>query len=280
MRTFQAMKGKYELKWVTGVFKDMDEALAAVASGAGEMTLSGPNYMVQLDSAWEAPNGPGVFDSWEHFKKTMRTPAWQEVHQKMAKEKNVTIIKWVANMGAWYLYTSKGPVKSMQDLKEQKIRFAGGEAFSKGLQAMGATAINLPYTEVVTGLQTRMIDGLLTDFFAAQFFYNLPRYTKYAVNVPWAIVPACFVANSKWWNSLPEKDKTAIKDVFDRINTSEFFEETKDALAQAWDADPQTELVNFPPEETKRMKAAMLAGSADTLRKLDPKLVQAIESSR
>jgi TRAP-type C4-dicarboxylate transport system substrate-binding protein len=46
---------------------------------------------------------------------------------------------------------------------------------------MGTTPISLPYTEVVTALQTNMIDGLLTDMFGAFYFYDLPRYTKYCV---------------------------------------------------------------------------------------------------
>ena len=199
MRTYHALKGKYSLKYISTLFSDPNECLTGVASGAAEMTFSGPHYLEQLEPAWKAVESPGVFESWDHFMRTMNTPAWKKLNEKMAKEKGITILKWMASAGDWYLYTSKGPVNSMADLKGQKIRFAGGEGFSKALKAMGTTPISLPYTEVVTGLQTNMIDGLLTDMFGAFYFYDLPRYTKYCVKHTWAIQPLCIVVNTKWW---------------------------------------------------------------------------------
>ena len=244
------------------------------------MTFSGPHYMEQLDPAWKAAEAPGVFDDWNHFIKTMNTPAWKGLHEKMSKEKGITVVKWIANIGNWYLYTSKGPINSMADLKGQKIRYAGGEAFAKGLKNMGATAISLPYTEVVTGLQTNMIDGLLTDMLGAMYFYNLPRYTKYAVDVVWAIQPISIVVHSKWWESLPAAERTAMKDVFDRIDTSMFFENMQSYIVQGWSANPKTELVKLNQAEVNRWKETMRKGSDDVLAKLDPELVKAIESSR
>ena len=280
MRTYAVLKGKYKFRYLSTLFSDANEALTGVASGAAEMTFSGPHYLEQLDPAWKAAEAPGVFDNWDHFMKTMNTPAWKALHAKMSKEKGITIVKWMANIGNWYLYTSKGPIRTMADLKGQKIRYAGGEAFAKGLKNMGATPISLPYTEVVTGLQTHLIDGLLTDMLAAMYFYNLPRYTKYAVDVVWAIQPICFVVHSKWWDSLPAKERAAMQDVFDRIDTSMFFEGMGGAITQGWAANPKTELLKLSQSEVNTWKRAMNQGSASVLKKLDPKLVQAIESSR
>lgn len=68
----------------------------------------------------------------------------------MAKEKGVRLIKWMANIDDWSLYTNKGPIKNMADLAGQKIRFPGGEAFANALKNMGTTPISLPCTEVIT----------------------------------------------------------------------------------------------------------------------------------
>lgn len=280
IRTFHVLKGKYQLKWVTTLFDNANECLTAVASGAGEMTFSGPHYLEQLDRGWKAVEAPGVFDDWDHFMRTMRSPAWQALHEKMASEKNVRIIKWMANIGDWYLYTSKGPIRNMADLSGQKIRFAGGEAFANALKNMGATPISLPYTEVVTGLQTNMIDGLLTDYLAAYYFYNLPRYTQYAVDVVWAIQPICFVVNNQWWESLPDKERTAMKDVFDRIDTSQYFDGVQKYIASGWAANPKTELIELSDAESRKWKEAMLKGSQGVLNSIDSDLVKAIEASR
>jgi TRAP-type C4-dicarboxylate transport system substrate-binding protein len=280
LRTYSVLKGKYELKWLDTLFSNADECLTGVASGAAEMTFSGPHYMEALEPAWKLGESPGVFDSWDHFMRTMNTPAWKALHEKMAKEKGVTVLKWMANIGDFYLYTSKGPIKTMADLKGQKIRFPGGEGFARALKAMDTTPISLPYTEVVTSLQTNMIDGLLTDMFAAFYFYELPRYTKYCVKTAWAIQPISFVVNTKWWESLPPQERQAIQDVFDRIDVSMFFGNAQAGITQGWAANPKTELLTLSAGETAKWKEVMKSGASDVLNSVDPKLVEAINASR
>lgn len=280
MRTYSALKGKYQLKYVSTLFSDPNECLTGVASGAAELTFSGPHYLEQIEPAWKAVESPGVFNSMDHFMRTMNTPAWKAVTDNMAKEKGVTILKWIASAGDWYLYTNKGPVNSMADLKGQKIRFAGGEGFAKALKAMGTTPISLPYTEVVTALQTNMIDGLLTDMFGAFYFYDLPRYTKYCVKKTWAIQPLCVVASTQWWEGLPEKERTAIKDVFDRIDTAGYFEGAQGAIAQGWAGHPELELIQLSDAEAKKWEKTMKTAGAAALGGLDPELIKAIEASR
>ena len=280
LRTYSVLKGKYKLKWLDTLFSNADECLTGVASGAVEMTFSGPHYMEALEPAWKLGESPGVFDSWDHFMRTMNTPAWKALHEKMAKEKGVTVLKWMANIGDFYLYTSKGPIKTMADLKGQKIRFPGGEGFSRALKAMDTTPISLPYTEVVTSLQTNMIDGLLTDMFAAFYFYELPRHTKYCVKTAWAIQPISFVVNTKWWESLPPKERQAIQDVFDRIDLSMFFNNAQAGITQGWSANPKTELLKLSASENEKWKKVMRSGASDVLKSIDPKLVEAINASR
>jgi TRAP-type C4-dicarboxylate transport system substrate-binding protein len=280
LRTFHVLKGKYELKWISNLFDNADECLTGVATGAAEMTFSGPHYLEQLDPSWKAVEAPGVFDDWAHFYRTMNTDAWKALHEKMAKEKGVRIVKWIANIGDWYLYTAKGPIRTMADLSGQKIRFAGGEAFAGALKNMGVTPVSLPYTEVVTGLQTNMIDGLLTDYLAAMYFYNLPRYTRYAVDIVWAIQPISIVVNSAWWDSMPEKERAAINDVFERIDTSIYFEGIQDAIEGGWAANPATDINRLSAAESQKWKAAMRKGSENVLKSIDPELAAAIEASR
>ncbi len=280
IRTYHVLKGKYNLKWVHTLFNDANECLTGVASGAAEMTFSGPHYLEQLEPAWKLGESPGVFDSWDHFMKTMNTPAWKALHEKTAKEKGVTIVKWMANIGNFYLYTKKGPVNSMADLKGQKIRFPGGEGFAKALKSMGTTPISLPYTEVVSALQTNMIDGLLTDMFGAFYFYDLPRYTKYCIATTWAIQPINLVVNTKWWESMPANERQAMQDVFDRIDVSMFFNNAQGAITQGWAANPKTELINLSDAESAQWKDVMRKGAADILKSVDQKLVDAINASR
>ena len=278
LRTLQSLKGKYNFKYVSTLFNDANECLTGVSSGAGEMTFSGPHYLEQLEPAWKLGEAPGLFDGWDHFIRAMNTPAWKAVQEKTAKEKGVTILKWMMSAGDFYLFTKKGPVKSMADLKDQKIRYPGGEGFSRGLKGLGTTPISLPYTEVVSALQTNMIDGLLTDIFAAQFFYELPRYTKYQIPVSWGVQPICFVVNTKWWASLPEADRKAMNDVFERIDVAPYFNNTQAGLNQMWAKGPNTTANIIDKAEAAKWIKIIQDSSAAVFSGVDPQLIEAIKS--
>lgn len=280
-QTHPALKG-YEFKIFDKgmLYGNQSEALEAVANGALQMTYSGPHYLEELDPAWKLGETPGVFENWEHYIRTMNTPEWKALHEKMAKEKGVTIIKWLFDTGTWYLFTDTGPIKSVKDIKGQKIRFAGGEAFAKALKALKTTPIALPYTEVVTALQTNMIEGLLTDFTGGVGYFELTRHTKYAVLVPFGNQPICMVANTKWWNSLPEKARNAFITTFDQIDASKYYSKFEQESIEKWDADPKLKTIKFNKQEVAEWQKIMRDSFKEMYGKLDPELIKAIDAER
>lgn len=281
-QTHPVLKGKYRLKiYDKGMlYGNQSEALEAVANGALQMTYSGPHFLEELDPAWKLGETPGVFESWDHYLRAMATPAWQKLHQKMADEKGVTIIRWLFDTGTWYMFTKSGPINGMADVKGQKIRFAGGEAFAKALGGLKTTPIALPYTEVVTALQTNMIEGLLTDFTGGVGFFELPRHTKYAVLVPFGNQPICMVANTKWWNSLDPKVRAALSIPFDQIDASAFYTGFEQKGIQAWRDDPKLTAVEFSQKDIAAWQAVMRDSFKDMFGKIDPVYLQAIDSVR
>lgn len=282
MQTHPRLKGKFQFKvYDKGMlYSNQSDALEAVANGAIQMTYSAPHFLEELDPSWKIGETPGVFESWDHFTRAMATPAWQSLHEKMANEKGVTILKWIFDTGTWFLYTDTGPVKSMADLKGQKIRFAGGEAFAKVLKGLGATPIALPYSEVVTALQTNMIEGLLTDFTGGVGFYELPRYTQNAVLVPFGNQPICMVVNTQWWNALDSEVRAALMIPFDQIDASQYYKSLEQAEIDAWRKNPDLVTAEFGAGEIKEWHQAMKTAMMDVVESVDPKLVQAIDSAR
>jgi TRAP-type C4-dicarboxylate transport system substrate-binding protein len=262
------------------LYGNQSEALEAVANGAIQMTYSAPHFLEELDPAWKLGETPGVFENWDHYMRSMNTPAWKALHEKMAEEKGVTIIKWLFDTGTWYLFTDTGPIKSVEDIQGQKIRFAGGEAFAKALKALNTTPIALPYTEVVTALQTNMIEGLLTDFTGGVGYFELPRHTKYAVLVPFGNQPICMVANTKWWNSLPEKDRNTLSTTFDQIDASKYYAKFEQESIEKWDADPKLIALKFDKQEVAKWQKIMRDSFEEMYEKLDPELIKAIDAAR
>lgn len=273
------LKGKYELKFVGDLFGDPNDCLNAVVSGAGQMTYSAPQFMEQYDPIWKIMMAPGVFDNFEHFLRAMETPIWKKRIEEFSKQKGLTIVKWTASMGDFFCYTNK-PVTKYEDLKGQKIRYNGAQAFAQALKDVNATSIALPYTEVVTALQTNMIEGLLNDV-SGQSYYNLPIYTKYLIPISWGMAPMCIVVNTKWWESLPEADrKVLMDDVFNRIEIYKSMDAIQDKEIQAWADDPRTEVVKFTPEAEKHFKDSLLKSAREFAKDFPAEYLDAIESVR
>ncbi len=278
-REHSALKGKYELKYVSDVFKDPNECLAAVASGAGHFTYAAPQFLEQYDPRWKVFLAPGAFDDFEHFLRTIETPVFKKWIDSFQKEKGLTIVKWMANLGHFYLFTNTGPITKFEDLKGQKIRYNGARSYAEALKQVDATAIALPYTEVVTALQTNMIEGLLNDIYGRDF-YNLPIFTKYLVPISWGFAPMALVVNTKWWESLPANERQVMMETIDRVDVYKSFDRAELAVAQAWDEDERTELVRLSPEEEARWKEQLLIASKNFTKDVPAEFMDAIVQSR
>lgn len=280
--THPELKGKYEFKiYDKGMlYGNQSDALEAVSNGALQMTYSGPHFLEALDPAWKLGETPGVFESWDHYLRTMETPAWKSLQEKMARKKGVTIVKWLFDTGTWYMFTKTGPIKSLADIRGQKIRFAGGEAFAKALKALKTTPVALPYTDVVTALQTNMIEGLLTDFTGGVGYFELPRHTRYAVIVPFGNQPICMVVNTEWWHALPEKVRAALKITFDQIDTSRFYVKFEQASLRKWDDDPNLTAVKLGRDEVAKWQKVMRDSFEEMFSRIDPELIKAIALAR
>lgn len=96
-------------------------------------------------------------------------------------------------------------------MKNQKIRYSGQQSYANAFKALGLVGVALPYTEVVSALQTNMIEGLTNDIFGYTY-YDLPRQTRYMLPVPLGFCPQALVvtasggipcpkANARPWNS-------------------------------------------------------------------------------
>ncbi len=280
--TNPALKDKYNfLIYDKGMlYPNQEEHLQALSNGAIQMTYSGPHYLEALHQAWKLGESPGVFENYDHFLRTMQTPAWQKLHEEMARKHNVTILKWGFNTGSWYLFTKDAPLKEIGDIKGEKIRYAGGEAFAKALKALNTSPVALPYTEVVTALQTNMIDGLVTDFTGGVGYYELARYAPNTILVPFSIQPICFVVNTKWWEGLDEDTRKEILHVFEVTDLQKFYLGMEASEIDAWRNDSSKNVFDPSKEVIREWQGLMRGSITDMINKIDKEYLEAIEASK
>jgi len=96
-----------------------------------------------------------------------------------------------------------GFVKSVSDLKGKKMRSQQTDAHLNMWRGMGASPVPMPVTEVLSGLQTGVVDGfdntpLFT--FAASWYQAVDHYTL----TRHSYQPGIIVVNKDYWDKLPK----------------------------------------------------------------------------
>ncbi|WP_257098907.1 TRAP transporter substrate-binding protein [Pseudovibrio flavus] len=116
----------------------------------------------------------------------------------------------------WKHMASNKPLNSVEDFKGQKFRVMDSRILIEQFNALGASAVALPFNEVYTSLQTGVVDGqenpmdtiLKMKFFEVQDNILVSGHGAFEDVV---------LFNPMFWDSLPAEYKTVITDAFNEV---------------------------------------------------------------
>lgn len=119
------------------------------------------------------------------------------------------------------------PIARLADLQGKRIRVPGGSS-AEFVQALGASPINMPFSEVTAALERKTLDCATTGVPSA-YAVGWHEVTSHFLPVPvggWGYTMT--VMNGRVWKSLSEKDRQALKS-----SIAEKFEEPALKAAEA-----------------------------------------------
>jgi len=133
-------------------------------------------------------------------------------NQYHSKEWDAVQVLWFYSTGPQIISTVKKPVRTLEDLKGQKIRTAGRPADI--LRSVGGTPVAVEMADIYDGLQRGVVDGLLSSM-EVQKGWKTGEIIKYASLSYKAGTVFTFyvVMNKSKWNALPEDAKKVFKEV-------------------------------------------------------------------
>ena len=188
---------------VVGDDPDMVRKMRIGQLHAASLTVTG---LYDIDPAFNVLAIPLFYDSFEEFayvrdKLTAKLAARLEA-------KGFVMLNW--GHGGWVHLFSKRPLRSIADLKKAKIfTWAGDESMVEGWRSNGVTAVPLAATDILTGLQTGMIDTVPVTPLAAlslQWF----RQTPYMLDTPIAPLIGATIVTQRKWNAITAGDQRAL----------------------------------------------------------------------
>lgn len=120
---------------------------------------------------------------------------------------------------------SSVPVKSLDDLKGKRVWIPEGDTISyQSMEALSLNPVTLPLTDVLTGLQTGLIDIVAIPPIVA-LVLQWHTKVKYVTRVPLVYTFGYMAIDKKTFDKISEEDKAIVREVmtstyenFDKVN--------------------------------------------------------------
>lgn len=112
---------------------------------------------------------------------------------------------------------SNQPLSTIDDLKGQKVWIPEGDEVSyAALRALGVAPVIMPVTDVMTGLQTDLLDSVTAPPVGVVVFQWHTRL-KYITELPVAYVYAALLIDKKVFSKIAPEDRKVVRDVMEGV---------------------------------------------------------------
>ncbi len=200
--------GKHKIKvFNKGALGTEKETIDQVKIGALEMTRVNISPMNSVCQKTQVPTMPFLFNSVEHMRKSLDGPAGEEILKSCEEQGFIGLAFY--DSGARSLYAKK-PIKTVADVKGQKVRVQQSELWVALIGAMGGNATPMPFGEVYTGLKTGLIDAAENNI---PSFESTKHYesAKYYSRTEHSMAPEMLLMSKIAWDKLPKAEQDMVR---------------------------------------------------------------------
>lgn len=253
--------GRVEIKYYGGGVMGSDQkVLSRIRIGALQGGAFTPSSLASQYPDLNLYGLPLVFDSEEEA-------AYVRGRMDAALSAGLEEAGWVNfgfAAGGFAILMSNTPINSLDDLRGKKIWIPEGDLVSRhSMKALQLSPVTLPLTDVLTGLQTGLIDIVAMSPIGA-LVLQWHTKVKYITELPLVYTLGFMAVDKKSFDKLSDKDKAIVRDVMER--TYRNFDEAnlvdnrgaRDALLNAG-----LESVPFNIEEYNKTRAVLQDSTAE-----------------
>jgi tripartite ATP-independent transporter DctP family solute receptor len=152
---------------------------------------------------------PFLFRSDDHLHKVIDGPIGEEILGALEPSGFVGLTFY--DSGARSIYTVNKPVHTIDDFKGLRLRVQQSDLMERMVRALGAEPVGIAFGQVLTALQTKLIDGaennwpsyVTTGHHKIARYYTLTRHT---------MGPEVVIMSPKAWAELSPEDRAIFRD--------------------------------------------------------------------
>jgi TRAP-type C4-dicarboxylate transport system substrate-binding protein len=252
-RSGGAINGKYFDS--SQLYNDRD-ALAALGTGSVQMVWPVTSRLEALDARIGVASLPFALSATEMGNKCF-ADGFTKMTSGYLEGRGIKVLGYLRTADLMFLMKSRD-VQKLEDLRGAKIRVIAGKTMLDAIRSVQATPVAISASEMSAALSQGVIDGMLTS--PAGWANVVGITAKYATLYPgMSLATSAVTVDRKWWDALPEAQRTMVQQTLDEIIARQWTETVKA------DEDLIKKMVGqggiyrvAPPAEIERLKARMV----------------------
>ena len=203
----QKSGGKMTLKvFADGVLGGDVQALSAVQGGTIDFTSMNSGILQTQVKQFAIFDFPFMFENGKEADVILDGPFGKKLADLLPARGLINLAYW--ELGFRELTNSKRSIVKAEDLSGLKVRVIQSPIYIETFNALGANAVPMPFTEVYTAMEQKIIDGHENPFAVIETskLYEVQKYLTVSNHI---YNPQSVLASKKKWDALT-KDEQAI----------------------------------------------------------------------
>jgi tripartite ATP-independent transporter DctP family solute receptor len=185
------------------------QVVSAMQGGTVEMNVMNASLLAGNVKEMAVFDYPFLFNNTREADAVADGPVGRKLLDKLQERGLVGLAYW--DLGFRQMHTVKKPIDKADDLKGMKMRVIPTAQYVDFMNAIGATATPMPYTETYTALEQGAIDGMTNPLLniVNEKFYEV---TKHLTLTNHMYTPQAVIVSKKFWDKLSADEKKLLQD--------------------------------------------------------------------
>ena len=245
--------GKITVKPFPGGVLGADlQTVSAMQGGTVDLTVMNASLLAGNVKEMAVLDFPYMFNTAEEADAVLDGPVGRKLLDKLPEKGLVGLAYW--DLGFREMHTNKRPITKAEDLQGLKMRVIPTPIYVEFMNAVGANAVPMPFTETYTALETGAVDGMtnpLLNIMDGKF----NEVSKYLSLTNHMYTPQAVIASKKLWDKLSEDERKILQEaaaeatVYQRQVAREQAAKALDEIAKSG-----MKINELPPEEIAKLR--------------------------
>jgi TRAP-type transport system periplasmic protein len=226
--------------------------VSAMQGGTIDLTVMNASLLAGNVKEFAVLDFPYLFNTPEEAYAVVDGPVGQKLFDKLPEKGLVGLAYW--ELGFRQMNNAQRAIEKAEDLEGLKMRVIPTPIYIEFMNALGANAVPMPFTETYTALETGAIDGMTNPLLniTDMKFYEVTEYltiTNHMYN------PQAVIMSKKTWDGLSNDEKKIMQEAakeataYQRQVAREAAEKALDELKEEG-----MEVAELSPEEIAKMR--------------------------